>query len=427
MAREVWVNSPATVRLISLGCILCLLLTGGCLTGQASPHVQPQQQPNTASPTHSPRPSPTSSTTETPLPSSPRPTATRLPSPTPTLRPTPSPTPSLTPTPFHTPGPFQPDYEVDEAMFWQTWGEIQMGDAELGYRMRPNLNLVLQGHPEFAFRVETNSLGFRDDVTRGPVYALALGDSYTWGFGVEKEESWVEILQSQVGAEIANLGVGSYSSHQYTRLLAEHGQRFAPQVVLWQFIANDLFAEEQFTHWQASGDENLYAWRLAEWQATTPEPWQRWQATYDDERLRFVFTFGYAWIEAIQLDRPNIAQGLALSQDALLRAQQFTDELDAELIVVLFPFKEATYWHLVYPMVDRPGEYELDAPLEAMRQFCQSKGIRFVDLTPPLKELARAGEQLYFRQNGHLNQSGNWHVAQILYAYMRDNNLLPKR
>jgi hypothetical protein len=68
---------------------------------------------------------------------------------------------------------------------------------------------------EFTFTASINALGFRDrefDQDRSAACrVLAIGDSFTFGWGVSLEESWPEVLeaalkQSGVSVEVANLG-----------------------------------------------------------------------------------------------------------------------------------------------------------------------------------------------------------------------------
>ena len=54
--------------------------------------------------------------------------------------------------------------------------------------------------PEFTFTASTNALGFRDhEFTQGRSPAcrvLAIGDSFTFGWGVSLEESWPKVLET---------------------------------------------------------------------------------------------------------------------------------------------------------------------------------------------------------------------------------------
>src|ERR1051325_8136196 len=65
-------------------------------------------------------------------------------------------------------------------------------DPKLWYVIRPNLDMIIR-HPESDFRMKTNlnfpNAGFRGGTLGGPVWAVALGDSFTFGPGVEHEQT----------------------------------------------------------------------------------------------------------------------------------------------------------------------------------------------------------------------------------------------
>jgi len=68
---------------------------------------------------------------------------------------------------------------------------------------------------EFSYHVTTNSLGFRDrefDLRRTEkTRILAIGDSFTFGWGIEADQTWPKVLEQGLEAagykvEVANLG-----------------------------------------------------------------------------------------------------------------------------------------------------------------------------------------------------------------------------
>jgi hypothetical protein len=108
-------------------------------------------------------------------------------------------------------------------------------DADLGNVALPHQNFHdRHGLPEFEYHVRTNNLGLRmdDDVNPSTTVrkAVALGDSYTFGWGVEVEKSFLYRVRSQVENNIASLqllnaGVpGDSTGHVYKRFvrLADH-------------------------------------------------------------------------------------------------------------------------------------------------------------------------------------------------------------
>lgn len=125
-------------------------------------------------------------------------------------------------------------------------------DAELLWSLRPNLDMEM---PE-GWRLRTNSLGLRDDEVARPkpgtvVRVLSLGESTAWGYGVNAEQTYAELLQSwlngprgprrQVGSyDVVNAGVGAYSIWQSAEYLSERGVALQPDVVLVYHLANDF-------------------------------------------------------------------------------------------------------------------------------------------------------------------------------------------
>jgi len=118
-------------------------------------------------------------------------------------------------------------------------------DPDLGYVLRPGTRASVEGHP-----VSINSRGFRDREFApvkppGMLRIVALGDSITFGNGLDVAETWPKRLEERltaagVTAEVLNLGVGGYDTLQEVALLERVGMEFDPDVILLAFCVNDL-------------------------------------------------------------------------------------------------------------------------------------------------------------------------------------------
>jgi hypothetical protein len=122
----------------------------------------------------------------------------------------------------------------------------------------------------------------------------------------------------------------------------------------------------------------------------------------------------------IQVDPEDIV-GAKLSKKAIIEAKELSNEAGAEFIVIIIPTKEEINWYL-----KKPGENFISYPKEEIKKFCRDESIRCLDLTPILKEHALKGEQAYFTDDSHFNDNGHKIAAQAIYAYLNDNNLLPR-
>jgi lysophospholipase L1-like esterase len=124
---------------------------------------------------------------------------------------------------------------------------------DLGYtaaRGRPNERRRLE-RPEFSVDVQLNALGFREPrlpstKPPGTVRIVALGDSFTQGYGVEEHQSWPRRLEVLLDArdprphEVVNLGVPGANPADYLSYLRDPGLAYRPDVVLIMVMANDV-------------------------------------------------------------------------------------------------------------------------------------------------------------------------------------------
>jgi len=117
-------------------------------------------------------------------------------------------------------------------------------DRDYGWSHRPGVRGVFETHGVQAF-VTINAKGFRGpevDYARRPdrPRVLVLGDSYVWGFGVNDDEVFTELLRRNLpNAEIVNLGVSGYSTDQELLLYSNEGWRYKADLVVLVVTEND--------------------------------------------------------------------------------------------------------------------------------------------------------------------------------------------
>ncbi|MCM3878316.1 MAG: SGNH/GDSL hydrolase family protein [Thermoanaerobaculia bacterium] len=118
-------------------------------------------------------------------------------------------------------------------------------DPRLGWRLREGW----QGPfalPHRSTQVVISEQGLRDESyaphpAPGRRRVLLLGDSFAWGFGVEKQETFEKLLEDRLGdVDVVNGAVPGFGTDQELLLLEEQGLGFHPNLVLLLFHANDL-------------------------------------------------------------------------------------------------------------------------------------------------------------------------------------------
>lgn len=123
-------------------------------------------------------------------------------------------------------------------------------DAELGYTVAENLDLDYQGG-DYEVHISTDERGARrhppagGQSTAAPVTVLVLGDSYTFGIGVDDDQTWpyhLELLLAEAlpgGARVVNLGVPGYGLTQMRLLAERHLERLNPRLLVVMMCSND--------------------------------------------------------------------------------------------------------------------------------------------------------------------------------------------
>lgn len=106
---------------------------------------------------------------------------------------------------------------------------------------------VLEKYP---ITIRINELGFRESSDIDSAGIFALGDSFTFGWGVNEQESWPELLEARLGQPVYNLGIHDASPRQelevLRHVLRRHGDDLHIKRLLWMiYEGNDL--EDDYT------------------------------------------------------------------------------------------------------------------------------------------------------------------------------------
>ena len=113
-------------------------------------------------------------------------------------------------------------------------------DAELGWAPIPNAAATFTGTRTVG--VSNNSLGLRDlevGGARKPT-VLFLGDSFVWGYDVEANERFTDLLRAELpAARIVNAGIPGYGTDQEYLMLARIWDAVRPDVVVLMFCTGN--------------------------------------------------------------------------------------------------------------------------------------------------------------------------------------------
>lgn len=122
---------------------------------------------------------------------------------------------------------------------------ISTYNDQLFYTMKPGIKGFF-ANAEFKNRVESNGQGLRDD--EGSLIqpaVICLGDSFTWGWGVEQEQTYPQFIEKHTGRKVLNAGISSYGTAREIINLSLLDRSKLEYLVV-QYCGNDITENNQF-------------------------------------------------------------------------------------------------------------------------------------------------------------------------------------
>ncbi len=314
----------------------------------------------------------------------------------------------------------------------------------IGNTGRPGSSGVIRTQ-DFAQPYQLDQMGFHNE---GPwpsqADVIVIGDSLVFGYGVEIDQAWPQLLASLSGRKVLNLGLIGASPQQYLRIYETFGRALKPKlVVVGFFAANDFWDAEQFELWQQSGVGGNYL----EWRdygrpkaANLEHIWGR--VEYSAKKHLYLAQLAMlglkavsgstgepptilAWSdgESVRLDTDyllhktaNAAPGspvFSMVLDSLIQLQRLATADGSQVLVVFQPSKEVIY----LPFTGAEPPHLSDA----LAAELEKHNIPTLQLVPAFKERADAGEMLFFPVDGHPNAKGYRLIAEQVAAWLARN------
>jgi lysophospholipase L1-like esterase len=303
--------------------------------------------------------------------------------------------------------------------------------------MRPNYAGRLRG-PEFDVAGRTNSLGLRGGTPRadGTAPILMLGDSFTFGWGVEEAEAFPALVEHKLGASVINAGVPGYGPFDEAAQMELLCEPLRPvRVVVGFYVGNDAL-DALYVVPSSIVDQPL---RVA------IEGILRGVIVPGggiDERLtrtlkvyllgkvlakRVCYRLGLCSFDDdpvldVHLDAPRRSAAVELSRLALGALRDSAARCGADLVVVMLPSITQV------EHADEPSARlaELQAIAAGILEWSGPAGVPVLDLTPAFVEAHHraTGSPLYFRYDNHWTAAGHEFATSTISEFLR---LHPRR
>jgi lysophospholipase L1-like esterase len=299
--------------------------------------------------------------------------------------------------------------------------------ADLGLWNKSNLRCVRVA-PEYRTRVSTNSIGLRGPEVaptkaQGTKRLLCLGDSFTFGKGVDDSTTYTAQLQHALDArlghdawEVLNAGVVSYGTANAYQFLKARGLALEPDAVVLQMCWNDfqenvecgLFSLDDGANLVAAADPYARLRKMVRLHDRIPG-----HALLDNSYLfnfvRVRLNLAVLWPtrrNTVQVDeRAQKAAGAAQERMATVLLQHVArvcSDDQISLIVVLFDLKPT--WN------------------QLVRDALQAEQVHVLDFG----DLRQRSPQLYYAVDGHWNPAGHRYVATHLATTLETAGIMTR-
>lgn len=306
---------------------------------------------------------------------------------------------------------FMPEWapaRAERVAFWRY-------DSLLGWAHTPN-QIDRFDHRDFSVQVSINSQGLRDgEYARQPAPGrhrmLVLGDSFGWGFGVQQNEIFSEVLEARHSEwDIINASVSGYGTDQEYLYFKHSGVAYEPGIVLLLFHQSDfvdVISSQRYLYdkpvFRLNSDGDLLLRNSPVRHASIEEAIQR----YILARTWFLSRLYYALKSSRQEGAPQPVSSNHSNSDASLKGSiivarllgllnRLAKEHGARLVVVSVPMSE-------------PYRQELAETLGA-------EGVPYLALDAAF---ANPQAAVTFAHDGHWNAAGHRIAADAIEEFLQ--------
>ncbi len=305
------------------------------------------------------------------------------------------------------------------------FGSFFQFDPQLGWAGIPNLDARFC-KVDFDVHVQHDANGYRMKQSRElpfgtPVVAF-LGDSFTWGWGVEDGQVLTDVVQTCAGStlDVKNFGVNAYGTLQESLLLKKLlSEGLKPSVVVVLFFQNDFSDTVGPDKKRPSVDvkgSNIQILNSPVHDDYMTDGFTR--RVLDSSRLFQTIAYvsnlwkekrnALALASTVYKDEAVSAEAEAGIEYSLGQLQKSCRDSGARLVVAYIPSIrdiqaiQQTTW------------------VETLLRVCNSNQIELLDLTPVFKEASIENPtKLYFPNDQHWNAQGHQVAGEFINAYLQ--------
>lgn len=306
-------------------------------------------------------------------------------------------------------------------------------DEKLGYRLVPHFAMNYQTS-DFTSSIKINSEGLRDreypktkDLKTFRI--LVLGDSFTFGLGVNIEESYPKVLETMLnqsskgsGArtyEVINAGVAGYGTEQEYLYLQELQQRYEPDIVIVGLYSNDV--DDVMKGIPAAITKQKLKNRS--YFLSYLRGIQILLQTETFMKKNFSSSIGSIFEIYQDKHTPQFEKALHMTKGYLLKIRDFSRSRGARTLVVIIPFCfeiDSVEWErkgIGHLYTDDFFNKNMARFSESFMEFGKSKKLPTLPLLPVLRSTKL--RPVYFTRDPHWTREGHRIAAESIFTYLQ--------
>jgi lysophospholipase L1-like esterase len=322
---------------------------------------------------------------------------------------------------------------------------------------------------EFAYTAEANSKGFRgpEPSSEHKVRIVAIGDSFTYGWGLELEATWPRLLEKSLRghgltAEVLNLGCPGASADVYAEVAERATPLLKPDLVLICVLQGDDLKQlaRGGTMERLAGAQGGLAILLeriskpkavsaaevtAEWQLGTQRitahlaPEEQTRLEVLDWSVREKFFAGDLsphlltdtlkdprYLEfTLDASNPELQAAIATMAHHFGRIRNVSERAKAKALVLSVPWAYVSQRAIAAKrklgFLIEDNVINSDAPDDAIRNACKAARLEFHSFTKRFRDEARQ-RSLFFELDGHFNADGAALYAEEVSKFLLEQS-----
>lgn len=321
-------------------------------------------------------------------------------------------------------------------------------DKDIGWAYRPGFRGRYH-YLEYNFEAVINSLGLRDreygPKTKSRI--LFVGDSFTFGVGVDISQTYVRLVEKDLGGESTleciNAGRIAAGPQVYLHYARKYAAALDPDtIVLSLFPENDFddtrnFHAELTRFRDVNGEPYVGDQPLARERTVPTTALYRHSALYRFLKLRFsrlsinqgVNPFVGTWLEVYLKDEPKwVGEAKTELFECVSEIANVARQRKARFALVLIPSDYDLYparlTRLIRKWGRAPDAYDLDKPYQWLTDYAAKRDIPLLDLRAPMRA---GGKTCHFQHDRHFNATGYRIAASAIAKFLTEQHLVPDK